>query len=318
MPCARQDGEARPLRPAAKRSRERCEPGAHAVEIGVVLAEAVGDGGLQVRRRGEGEELVRLAPAPHQAAARRRRSRPSSRSARRSCRPSRSSRCARACRARRSAGRGARPSNTTCSQTSSQIAMASWRTQKSASSARSSRENDAGGRVERVVEQHDPGLRREGRGERRLGRGASPAAPGARSAARRRPGAPAADRRRTSAGTAPPRRRARSGPASAPASASVAPEVTMTSVSGSSVEALEAAVVRGDGLAQLRQAHHRRILVPAVDDRLGGLAADVLGAGIVGKALAEIDRAGLAGEARHGLEDGGRQVGEDGFMGVCA
>ncbi len=85
----------------------------------------------------------------------------------------------------------------------------------------------------------------------------------------------------------------------------------MTSLAGIEVEPLPALVMRRRGLAQLGQAHHRRILVPAVDHGLGGLAADILGAGIVGKALAEIDRAGLARELRHHLEDAGLKGGED-------
>lgn len=56
-------------------------------------------------------------------------------------------------------------------------------------------------------------------------------------------------------------------------------------------------VMGRDRLTQLRQAHHRRILVPAGNHRLGGLAAHVLRARIVGKALAEIYRLMLSREA---------------------
>ena len=76
------------------------------------------------------------------------------------------------------------------------------------------------------------------------------------------------------------------------------------------VEALPMPVMGGNGGAKLREPHHRRILVPAVDDRIGGLAADVLGPRIVREALAEIDRAGFPGKAGHDLENGGRQIGE--------
>src|SRR5579864_1489923 len=61
--------------------------------------------------------------------------------------------------------------------------------------------------------------------------------------------------------------------------------------------------MRGDGGAKFRQAHHRRILVPAVDHRFGRLGAHVLRSLIVGKALAEIDRLPLARQPRHDLED---------------
>src|SRR5262249_15580542 len=70
-------------------------------------------------------------------------------------------------------------------------------------------------------------------------------------------------------------------------------------------------VMHGDGAAQLGNAEHRGILIPAVDRRLGGLAAHVLGTGIVGKALAEIDGVVLARERRHHLEHRDRQIGED-------
>ena len=74
--------------------------------------------------------------------------------------------------------------------------------------------------------------------------------------------------------------------------------------------AMEPPVMFGDRAAQLRQAHHRRILIVAVQDGVGGLAAHVLGTGIVGKALPQIDGLLFAGERRHHLEDGGGQIGE--------
>ena len=61
----------------------------------------------------------------------------------------------------------------------------------------------------------------------------------------------------------------------------------------------------GDRRAQFGQAHHRGILIVAVQHRIRRLAAHVLGAGIVGKALSEIDRLLLAGERRHHLENRG-------------
>ena len=63
------------------------------------------------------------------------------------------------------------------------------------------------------------------------------------------------------------------------------------------LEALPVPVMLGDGGAQLGHAQHRRILVPAVDHRLGRLAPHVLRAGIVREALAEIDRALSRGRA---------------------
>ena len=91
----------------------------------------------------------------------------------------------------------------------------------------------------------------------------------------------------------------------------------MTSLSGSSSRPCQRPIMGGDGLAQLRQAHHRRVLVPAVDHRLGGLAAHVLGAGVVGEALAEIDRAGLARQPRHHLEHARLEIGEDRVHGLA-
>ena len=84
---------------------------------------------------------------------------------------------------------------------------------------------------------------------------------------------------------------------------------------GVEFEPLVAPVVRGDRGAQFRQAEHRRILVPAVDDRLGRLRAHVGGAGIVGEALAEIDRVALARQPRHHFEDADAESGEKGVHG---
>ena len=70
-------------------------------------------------------------------------------------------------------------------------------------------------------------------------------------------------------------------------------------------------VVGRDRATQLGQPKHRRILVPTLDGGLGGLGAHVQGTGIVGKALAEIDRAAFAREARHHLEDAGADFGEN-------
>jgi hypothetical protein len=54
----------------------------------------------------------------------------------------------------------------------------------------------------------------------------------------------------------------------------------------------------GDGLAELGQARHRRILVGA-GQRLGRLRDDVVRPAEIGKALAEIDGVMLGGERRH-------------------
>ncbi len=148
-------------RPAVKRSRLRAKSRAHALEIGVVLGQPVGDGGLQVRRRREGEELVRLGEHAHdrRGAAQ---TKPTFQPVRLKILPAEPILTVRS-RMPGSAISGwwRRPSKTTCSQTSSQTAMASWRTQKSASSARSSSREDRRRRVERIVEQHDLGFRRE-------------------------------------------------------------------------------------------------------------------------------------------------------------
>ena len=66
---------------------------------------------------------------------------------------------------------------------------------------------------------------------------------------------------------------------------------------------MPAPIMRGDRLPQFRNAHHRRILVVAVDHRIGRLAANVLGAWIVRKTLAEIDGVVVARKLRHRFED---------------
>ena len=76
-------------------------------------------------------------------------------------------------------------------------------------------------------------------------------------------------------------------------------------------EVVPASVVRRDRRPQLRNAHHRRILVVAVQRRVSRRPPDVLRAGIVGKALAEIDRVVVARGLRHRLEDGDGKVGKD-------
>ena len=76
-------------------------------------------------------------------------------------------------------------------------------------------------------------------------------------------------------------------------------------------ELVPAAVMGRDRLPQFGNAHHRRVLVVAVQGRVGRGAADVLRPGIVGKALAEIDGVVVAGRLRHRLEHGDRKVGKD-------
>ena len=67
-------------------------------------------------------------------------------------------------------------------------------------------------------------------------------------------------------------------------------------------ETLVPRVMGGDRLPQGRQPHHRGILVPAVAERPRAPLADILRPGIVGEALAEIDRAVDPREPGHGLE----------------
>ena len=92
--------------------------------------------------------------------------------------------------------------------------------------------------------------------------------------------------------------------------ASVAPEVTTTSRVRVDLEPVEAAVGGGDGVPQFGHAGHRRILVAAVEQRVGGGAEHVLRPVGVGEALAEVDRAVLDGERRHDGEDGGADTGQ--------
>jgi hypothetical protein len=71
------------------------------------------------------------------------------------------------------------------------------------------------------------------------------------------------------------------------------------------------AIMRRDGLAQLRQAGHRRILVGAREQGVGRDPADILRSVAVRESLAEIDRVMLPRKQRHLLEHGGRQAGID-------
>ncbi len=73
---------------------------------------------------------------------------------------------------------------------------------------------------------------------------------------------------------------------------------------------MPAPVMGGDRLPQLRNSHHRGVLVVAVHHRVGCGAPNILRAGIVGKALAEIDGVVVARELRHRLENRDRQVGK--------
>ena len=82
------------------------------------------------------------------------------------------------------------------------------------------------------------------------------------------------------------------------------------------VEAVEAHVVRRYRLAQPGDAHHRRILVRAVLERVMRAPAHVVGAVAVGKALAEIDRAVRARQARHHLEHGRAIAAQDRIAGL--
>ena len=71
------------------------------------------------------------------------------------------------------------------------------------------------------------------------------------------------------------------------------------------------AVMGRDRLPQFRDAHHRRVLVVAVQRGVGRGAADVLRPRIVGKTLAEIDGVVVARKLRHRLENGDGEIGED-------
>ena len=73
---------------------------------------------------------------------------------------------------------------------------------------------------------------------------------------------------------------------------------------------------RRDRLPEVGDAHHRGILVGPGEGRLGRHPADVLRPVDVGEPLPEIYRAVLVGQARHDLEDGRRDAGEDGVGGL--
>jgi hypothetical protein len=75
------------------------------------------------------------------------------------------------------------------------------------------------------------------------------------------------------------------------------------------VQPLEAPGVLGDRLAQLGQAHHRRVLIVPLQQIVRRRPTHRLGPLVVGKALAEVDRLMLAGERRHHLEDRGAEAG---------
>ncbi len=264
--------------------RGTLEVGAHVLEIASSLPrhrQPPPEGS----RGGEGEELVRLAEHPHQFGLAK--TRPTFQPVMpkilrrneiltvRSRMPG-----------DRHHGRCRRPSKITCSHTSSHTAMTSKRVQKSAMSCISSREctTPVGSAI---VEQHHLGARREGRlqllGGDAPGRRLQPHQP--RNC--RPPAAREADRRHRAAGTAPPRRPARSARTAHPASASVAPDVTITLALGIEVEALPMLVVHRRRLPQIGKAHHGRILVPAIDHGVRRLLAHVQRPRIIGKALSE-------------------------------
>jgi hypothetical protein len=69
-----------------------------------------------------------------------------------------------------------------------------------------------------------------------------------------------------------------------------------------------ALVMSGNRVSQLGNAHHRRVLVVAIDHGVGGGAADVFRSGVIRKALAEIDGVIVARELRHRLEDRDGQI----------
>ena len=170
---------------------------------------------------------------------------------------------------------------------------------------------DRGGRVERVVEHHHPGAGENAALERLSVKRQSGGCEvdEARDAAGAR--ARAADRRRTSAGTAPPRRPGRPG--------EDARRQRLRRAGGDHDLGVRDRG-RGPGSAgNARPRPARSSGRPIIGGywfqpsrhRLRRLAPDVLRTRVVGKALAEIDRARLAGEARHDLENGGRKVGEN-------
>ena len=77
------------------------------------------------------------------------------------------------------------------------------------------------------------------------------------------------------------------------------------------LEPVPAPVMGRDRLAQFGNAHHRRVLVIAIHGSIGCRLPDVLGAGMVGKALAEIDGVIVARKLRHRLEDRDGEVSKD-------
>src|SRR5690348_721179 len=70
------------------------------------------------------------------------------------------------------------------------------------------------------------------------------------------------------------------------------------------------AIMGCDGLPQLGNAHHRRVLVVAIQRGVRRRSPDILRTGIIGKTLAEIDGVIVARGLRHRLEDGDRQIRE--------
>ncbi len=76
--------------------------------------------------------------------------------------------------------------------------------------------------------------------------------------------------------------------------------------------AIELADLVRDGLAQLRHAGHRRVLVQAALHRARDRVDDLRIAVEVRKALAQVDRILLGGERGHHGEDGGAHVGQAG------
>ena len=96
-------------------------------------------------------------------------------------------------------------------------------------------------------------------------------------------------------------------------SASVAPDVTVNSVTGSYSRAVETTNLRRQRLAQGEHARHRGVLVVA------GLHVPVDGfdqlrvAGEVGEPLREVDGAVLVGQSGHHREDADADVGQFGF-----
>src|SRR5260370_10470907 len=94
-------------------------------------------------------------------------------------------------------------------------------------------------------------------------------------------------------------------------SASVPPDVTITSVNRIEVEAMPATVMGGDRLPQFRKPHHRGVLIVAIHHRIGRGAANVFRAGIVRKTLAEIDCVVVARELPHRLENSHGKIRED-------